>query len=77
LSCLLCEKLLESVVFCGWFIKVAFFVRQISNLRIAFILRRSEQDRLQELLQPALQPGFADDGATVAAPAVAAARAAK
>jgi hypothetical protein len=42
LTCLLCEKLLESFVFCGWLVKVAFFVGQISNLRIAFILGRKE-----------------------------------
>jgi hypothetical protein len=38
LDCLLCEKLPESLVFCSWLVKVAFFVGQISNARIAFIL---------------------------------------
>jgi hypothetical protein len=37
-ACLLCEKLLEPLVFSSWLAKVAFFMRQNSNLRIAFIL---------------------------------------
>jgi hypothetical protein len=41
-DCLLCEKLLDSHVFCGWLVKVAFFVGQILNPRIAFILERRE-----------------------------------
>jgi hypothetical protein len=34
----LCEKLLESLVFSGWLVKVAFFVAQNLNYSIAFIL---------------------------------------
>jgi hypothetical protein len=37
-----CEKILDSLVFCGRLIKVAFFVGQILNPRIAFILGRRE-----------------------------------
>jgi hypothetical protein len=37
-ACLLCEKLLEPLVFSNWLVKVAFFVGQNSNARIAFIL---------------------------------------
>jgi hypothetical protein len=39
---LLCEKILYSLVFCDWLIKVAFFVGQILNPRIAFILGQRE-----------------------------------
>jgi hypothetical protein len=46
LTYLLCEKLLKPLVFCGYLVKVAFFVRQISNPRIAFILGRREYKML-------------------------------
>jgi hypothetical protein len=38
----LCENLLEWLVFCDWLVKVAFFVGQISNSKIAFILGQRE-----------------------------------
>jgi hypothetical protein len=36
-ACLLCEKLLEPLVFSSWLVKVAFFAGQNSNAKIAFI----------------------------------------